>query len=124
MDQPIKKARKLRRDVAKRQGLFYYDNGIACAAGHTPIIRMTSTGGCYHCWQERRAVQQAEAAERSQYPTKYYYRLKRKDGTFDVVGPFSRRITAINQYRKRYEAEWGEPLPAYVFGSDLEDSDE
>jgi hypothetical protein len=122
-------ARKMTREVARENDLKFYDNGIACQHGHTPIIRMTSTGGCYHCHEEKRSRRDEELESKAAYSPLYYLRFKKKDGTYDVIGPFRRRVTAVSQYKKRYANEYGEPCPSYFFGaaedgSELEDSDD
>lgn len=125
MNQPLKGVRKITREFARREGLQYYNNGVPCDKGHTPIIRMVSTGTCYHCAKERAALAKAIADEKAKYPSKYYVRFKKKDGTFEIIGPFARRKSAVAQYRRRHLQEYGVPLPANYFGpaSDVEDSE-
>jgi hypothetical protein len=100
------------RKFAKAANIIYYNNGVPCARNHTPIIRLTRTGGCYHCWVERKQVVETKAEQKTKHPVSYYLQFKRADGTFaDPIGPFTKRRTAIRKYKKMYLEEYGCECP-------------
>jgi hypothetical protein len=126
MNSPIRKARKMKREAAKLAGLVFFDNGVPCEVNHQPIIRHVSTGACYHCRRLRLELKKLEADMLMPTSHKFYLVFRYKSGEAEIIGPFARRTTAINQYRKRYLQEYGVPCPADKFGldeaADLEDS--
>lgn len=129
MKKPKPRIRKLTRALAKEANLRYYNNGVPCAAKHEPIIRITATGVCFHCWHERQLEANKKAQAKATSPVRYWLQFKKKDGTFEVIGPpegFTRRLTAVIQYKKRYLREYGVPCPDHYFGpmdeTELEDS--
>ncbi len=115
------------RNKAREAQLVYYDNGIPCASNHHPIIRLTKTGGCFHCWKEGKEKRAAEASAKTAYQINYYLVFRKRDRSVEIIGPFKRRITAINNYKRRYLAEYGVPCPDDKFGpveTELEEKDD
>lgn len=57
-----------------------------------------------------------------------YIRFKRRDGTIDVIGPFTLQTAAVTAYKRMYEKEYGVPCPRWFFhpvgenARELEDS--
>lgn len=111
MSQTPRNIRQIQRKVAQQCGVKYYDNGIPCEHNHQPIIRLTSTGVCYHCTLLRQQEREKKKAEKDKYKPKYYPILRKRDGSIEILGPFSRKIVAARHLRRRYEHEWGEPYP-------------
>lgn len=106
------------RDSAKLHGLKFYDNGVPCEKGHSPIVRLTVSGSCYFCRVERAEARRKKKEEQAKIKSRFYVHFKRADGTFQIVGPFKSQVTATATYKRMYLAEYGVPCPAHYFAED------